>query len=75
MCDAGIRYYEKILNRNIAIRELSGTNLYTTRGNAHYLIRQKNLSFTSRRDFFRAKLTQYQAQQRKEDHASEQRAA
>lgn len=75
MCDAGVRYYEKILNRNVAIRELSGTNLYTTRGNVHYLIRQKSLPFTSRRDFFRAKLTQYKAQQRKEDHTPEQQAA
>lgn len=56
MLEAGVGYYTKILNRNIAIRELSGLNLYTAKGNENYFIRIREIPLTLRREFFQSKL-------------------
>lgn len=58
-CDTGIRYYTKLLDKNVAIRELSGNNLYTAKGNLHYFIRQKSVPLTQRKRFFEKKLKEY----------------
>jgi len=58
-CDAGARYYSKLLNKNVAIREISGNDLYTAKGNIHYFIRQKSLPLTDRKRFFEKKLKEY----------------
>ena len=50
MAEAGVRYYEKVLNRNIALREISGDDfLYSAKGNVNYLIRNKSLPLTMRK--------------------------
>lgn len=60
MCDAGIRFYEKMLNKNIAIRELAHVNTYAQSGNVNSFIREKSLPLTSRKKFFENKLLEYQ---------------
>lgn len=62
-CDAGVRYYDKLLNKNIAIRELSGQDLYTAKGNVHFLLREKCLPLTVRKKYFELKLKEYQVKQ------------
>jgi hypothetical protein len=37
--DAGVRFYDKLLKKNMALRELMQDNTYTARGNVNYLIR------------------------------------
>lgn len=55
--EAGIRFYDKILKKNIACRELTGDDSeYTALGNENFLFRQKRLPLTSRKSFFEEKL-------------------
>lgn len=61
-CDTGIRYYNKVLNRNIAIREFSQDNTYTAKGNINYFIREKSLPLTYRKKYFDARLQEYKNQ-------------
>lgn len=49
-------YYKKIINRNIAIRELSGLDLYTAKGNENYFMRIREIPLTLRKEFFQTKL-------------------
>lgn len=57
MIEAGLSYYKKHINRNIAIREISGMhNLYTAEGNLNSLVRIRGVPLTWRRDFLEAKL-------------------
>lgn len=61
MVDAGVRYYEKVLNRNIAIRNFTGDNsVYSSAGNVNMFVRQKAMPFTTRKDFFQKELKQLQ---------------
>lgn len=50
--DAGIRFYDKLLKKNIAIRGLTGDDTYTVKGNENFLIRQKRLPLTIRKLYF-----------------------
>ncbi|XP_039443614.1 transmembrane protein 177 [Culex pipiens pallens] len=50
--DAGVRFYDKILKKNVAIRKLTGDDYYTAKGNVNYMIRQKAAPLTVRKDFF-----------------------
>lgn len=52
MVDAGARFYDKILKKNIAMRKLTGDNYYTAGGNINYMLRQKAVPLTNRKDFF-----------------------
>jgi hypothetical protein len=55
--DAGIRFYEKLLKKNVAIRHLANdTATYTAYGNIHSLLRQKSLPLTTRKAFFESQL-------------------
>lgn len=50
--EAGIRFYEKILNKNIAVRELSGKDLYSVKGNEYPgILRFNTLPLTTRKLF------------------------
>lgn len=53
---AGNSYYEKVLLKNMALRELIGDDTYTTKGNINYFIRNKSLPITHRKQFFNDKL-------------------
>ncbi|XP_052896926.1 transmembrane protein 177 [Anopheles moucheti] len=50
--DAGARFYDKMLKKNVAIRKLTGEDYYTAKGNVNYLIRQKAAPLTLRKEFF-----------------------
>lgn len=50
--NAGLRFYEKLLQKNIAIKELTGDTSYTAKGNLNFILRQKSLPLTSRKLFF-----------------------
>lgn len=56
MVEAGIGFYAKQINRNIAIRELSGLDLYTATGNEKYFMRIRAMPLTVRKCFFENKL-------------------
>lgn len=62
-CDAGVRYYDKLLNRNVAIRGLSDDESYSIKGNINSFLREKSLPLTARKKFFETKLQQYQQYQ------------
>lgn len=53
MIEAGIRFYEKLLNKNIAMRELSGKDLYSVKGNEYSgILRMDVYPLTTRKLFF-----------------------
>lgn len=59
MIETGIGYYEKLLNKNIAIRELSGKDLYSIKGNEYPGILRMNIyPLTLRKNFFENALKQ-----------------
>lgn len=61
MVDAGCRYYEKVLNRNVAIRTFTGDySVYSSAGNVNMFLRQKTMPFTARKDFFQEQLKKLQ---------------
>lgn len=50
MIESGISFYEKVLNKNIALRELSGKDLYSVKGNEHSgLLRFNAFPLTTRK--------------------------
>ncbi|XP_067634007.1 transmembrane protein 177 [Eurosta solidaginis] len=54
--EAGIGYYDKLLKKNLALRELIRDDTYTAKGNVNYLIRQKSLPLTLHKSYFEKKL-------------------
>ncbi|CAG9861829.1 unnamed protein product [Phyllotreta striolata] len=57
--EGGKEFYEKILQRNKALRSLlgkEGERLYTVHGNENYLIRQKHLPIVQRKSSFEEQL-------------------
>lgn len=60
--DAGIRFHDKLLKKNIAIRELTGdTSEYTALGNENYMIRNKTIPLFLRKRFFELKRSELAA--------------
>lgn len=58
MVEAGVGFYTKQLNRNIAIREISGMDLYSVKGNENYFLRIKAVPLTARQAYFKDRLEQ-----------------
>ncbi|XP_017467468.1 PREDICTED: transmembrane protein 177 [Rhagoletis zephyria] len=54
--EAGASYYDKLLKKNMALRELIGDDTYTAKGNENYFIRQKSLPLTIHKSYFEEKL-------------------
>lgn len=55
--ESGIRFYDKLLNKNIAIRELSGKDLYSVKGNEYPgLLRYNVFPLTTRKLFLETAL-------------------
>lgn len=50
--DAGIRFYDKLLKKNMALRALTGDDTYTAKGNENFYLRQKCLPLTIHKAFF-----------------------
>uniref|UniRef100_A0A182UT28 Uncharacterized protein n=1 Tax=Anopheles merus TaxID=30066 RepID=A0A182UT28_ANOME len=57
--DAGARFYDKVLKKNIAIRKLTGEDYYTAKGNVNYMLRQKAAPLTLRKEFFQTGYKDY----------------
>lgn len=63
--DSGARFYDKLMKKNIAIRELTGDDSqYTALGNENFMIRQKRLPLTIRKVFFELKLEEFDKKER-----------
>lgn len=57
MTEAGVRFYDKILKKNIACRELTGDlSEYTANGNENFMFRHKRQPLVHRKKFFEDKL-------------------
>lgn len=57
LINAGVRFYDKIINKNIAIRGLTNNvEVYSAKGNLNFLFRNKSIPLTERKEFFEAKL-------------------
>lgn len=54
--EAGVRFYDKLLRKNIAIRNLTNDNSFTVKGNEQFLWRQKSLPLTIRKSYFELRL-------------------
>lgn len=54
--EAGVRFYDKLLRKNIAIRNLTNDNSYTVKGNEQIVLRQKSLPLTIRKSYFEMRL-------------------
>lgn len=68
--EAGIGFYDKLLKKNIACRQLSGDETeYTALGNENFIFRQKRLPLTIRKTFFEEKLKELDE---KEAHPNEE---
>jgi hypothetical protein len=63
---AGIGYYDKILKKNMAIRQLTGDDLFTALGNKNDYFRTMSLPFTIRRTFFQTVLKEREEKESKE---------
>lgn len=50
--DAGVRFYDKLLKKNMALRALIGDDTYTAKGNENFYVRQKSLPLTIHKAFF-----------------------
>lgn len=58
--EAGIRFYDKILNKNVALRQLSGKDLYSVKGNEYPgLLRYNMFPLTTRKLFLQQKLEEF----------------
>lgn len=67
MCDvgpefveAGVRFYQKALQKNVAIRNLSNDTSYTVSGNEDFGVRQKSMPLTVRKSYFELRLSELQ---------------
>lgn len=57
MTDAGVRFYDKLLKKNVACRELTGDHSeYTANGNENFMFRHKRQPLVHRKSFFEEKL-------------------
>lgn len=66
--DAGIRFYDKLLKKNIAIRELTGDQSeYTALGNENYMIRNKTIPLILRKRYFELRQKEYEAKKSQND--------
>lgn len=59
MTAVGVSFYEKLLKKNIALRNLIGGNIYTALGNENFFLRQKSLPLTIRKSFFEMKRKEF----------------
>lgn len=50
--DAGIRFYDKLLKKNMAIRELNNDDSFTATGNENHFLRHKTFPLEARKKYF-----------------------
>lgn len=55
--EAGVRFYDKLLKKNMAVRELTGDyGMYTALGNDNFYFRRKRLPLVIRKQYFEQRL-------------------
>lgn len=57
--EAGVMFYEKLLNRNQALRELMGAEgekKYSVKGNENFFLRQPRIALVHRKQYFENRL-------------------
>lgn len=59
--EAGVRFYQKLLQKNVAIRNLSQDNSYTVTGNQNFGLRQRSMPLTLRKSYFELRLNELNA--------------
>lgn len=67
VADSGVRFYEKIMGKNKALRGITKTNTYSTEGDICYLIRTKTFPYTARKALLQDKLKEYRDKEEKEN--------
>lgn len=67
--DAGARFYDKLLKKNMAVRELTDDDEYTALGNENSLLRMKRLPLTVSKTFFEMRLKEIDAEAGKSEEA------
>lgn len=60
--DAGVRFYDKLLKKNMAIRNLLGDGSFSAKGNINSFIRQKTIPLTVRKTYFEMRLNELKEQ-------------
>lgn len=72
MIESGISFYEKLLNKNIAVRELSGQDLYSVKGNEHSgLLRFNVFPLTTRKLFLEKSLEDLRKKEAEQNNTTE----
>lgn len=71
MTETGVRFYDKLLKKNISCRELTGDmSEFTAQGNENFMIRHKRQPLTARKSYFELKLKELEG--RKESSVTEE---
>ncbi|XP_063852337.1 transmembrane protein 177-like [Scylla paramamosain] len=73
--EGGVEFYEKILQRNVALRELMGPDgekNYTAKGNDEVLLRTRHLPFTVRHEGMKKCLEKYEEEEKKKKEEEEE---
>lgn len=66
MCRAGIAFYDKVKQKNLALRELSGENIYEENGDqpsAFLQLKLITLTDSKRQQYLQLRLNEYLAEQ------------
>lgn len=64
--EAGVRFYDKLLKKNMSCRELTGDeSQYTALGNENFIVRTKRIPLTSRKNYFEQKLLDLSKEEKK----------
>ncbi|XP_050732278.1 transmembrane protein 177-like [Eriocheir sinensis] len=64
--EGGVEFYQKVLGRNVALRELMGSDgekLFTAMGNDELLVRTRHLPYTMRLDSMKKHLKKYEKEE------------
>lgn len=60
MALTGVNFYNKVLQRNTALREVIGDDSFTAYGNENFFIRQRRLPLTYRKEYFEKRCREYE---------------
>lgn len=75
LVSAGVRFYEKQLDKNISLRGLSGDHsVYTSKGNLTFLFRKQHVPLTERKEFFEQKLKEQEKKETDEEQEKEKKS-
>lgn len=77
MCEAGIAFYDKVRQKNQAIRELFGEDIYEKNGDTPRGFLQLNmftLTESKRQEYLQIRLKEYQTEQKSADQEASENA-